>query len=202
MTDVFSIHPEHPQQRLIRRSVDVIQRGGIIAYPTDSAYALGCQLGNKDAIDRIRRIRELDKNHNFTLICRDLTQISTYARIDNVVFRFWKSHIPGPYTFILKASGEVPKRLQHPKRKTIGLRVPESLIVQALLEALDEPLLSVSLILPGDELPLGDAETIYDALSQRVDLVIDGGFCGFEPSTVVELTSGVPEVVRQGKGEI
>lgn len=202
MTDLFKIHPVNPQARLIRRVVEIIRAGGVIAYPTDSAYALGCQLGNKDAMEVIRCIRQLDKQHNFTLMCHDLSEIALYARVDNAVFRFLKGHTPGPFTFILEASREVPRRLQHAKRKTIGLRIPDHLMVSQLLAELGEPLLSVSLILPNEKHPLINAEEIYERLSGRIDLVIDAGHCGLELTTIVDLTGGKIEILRQGKGEV
>ena len=201
MAQFFQIHPENPQARLISQAVDIIRRGGIVVYPTDSAYALGCHIGDKRAMDRIRLMRRLDKHHNFTLMCRDLSEIATYARVDNQVFRLLKAHTPGPYTFILEATSEVPRRLMHPKRKTIGLRVPDNAIALALLEELNEPLMTSTLLLPGDEYPLTDPYDIRDSLEHQVELVIDGGFCGLEPTTVVDLTNTAPELLRQGKGD-
>lgn len=201
MSQFFQIHPDNPQPRLIKQAVEIIRRGGVIAYPTDSAYALGCHLGDKAALERIRRIRKLDDNHNFTLVCRDLSELGSYARVNNSVFRLVRNCTPGPYTFILKATDDVPRRLLHPKRRTIGLRVPENHIAQALLEALGEPLMSVTLILPGDELPLTDPFEIRERLEHDVDLVIDGGVCGAEPTTVVDLAEEIPVIVRQGKGD-
>ena len=202
MSMFFQIHPDNPQQRLIDQAVDIIKRGGVIVYPTDSGYALGCHLGDKSAMERIRNIRQVDAKHNFTLVCRDLSEIATYAKVENEAFRLIKNHTPGPYTFILKATKEVPKRLQHPKRKTIGLRVPDNRIAQALLERLGEPLMSSTLIMPGEEMPLTDPYDIRDTLDHALDLIIDGGYCGFEPTTVVDLTEDVPEVARQGLGSI
>lgn len=201
MAQFFQVHPDNPQARLISQAADIIRQGGIIAYPTDSAYALGCYIGDKMALDRIRMMRRLDKDHNFTLMCRDLSEIATYARVDNQVFRLLKNHTPGPYTFILEGTSEVPRRLRHPKRKTIGLRVPDNKIALALLEELDEPLMSSTLLLPGDEYPLTDPYDIRDTLEHQLELVIDGGFCGMEPTTVVGLTEGTPELIRQGKGD-
>ncbi|MDQ2075556.1 L-threonylcarbamoyladenylate synthase [Marinimicrobium sp. ABcell2] len=201
MAQYFQIHPENPQQRLIQQAVDIIRRGGIVAYPTDSAYALGCHIGDKMALDRIRLMRQLDKHHNFTLMCRDLSELATYAKVDNQVFRLLKNHTPGPFTFILPGTSEVPRRLMHPKRKTIGLRVPDNRIALALMEALGEPLMTSSLLLPGQSLPLSDPEDIRHTLEHQVELVIDGGNCGLEPTTVVDLTGSVPEVIRQGKGD-
>lgn len=201
MAQFLQIHPENPQQRLIEQAADIVRRGGIMAYPTDSAYALGCHLGDKTALDRIRKMRQLDKHHNFTLMCRDLSELATYARVDNQVFRLLKNHTPGAFTFILPGTSEVPRRLMHPKRKTIGLRVPDNPIALALLEALGEPLMSSSLLLPGHTLPLSDPEDIRDALDNQLELIIDGGNCGFEPTTVVDLTGPLPQVTRQGKGD-
>lgn len=202
MTQLLEIHPDNPQRRLIDKAVTCIRKGGIVAFPTDSAYALGCQLGNKNAADKIRRLRELDSDHNFTLICRDLSEISTYARVDNSVFRLLKAHTPGAYTFILTATNEVPRRLQHPKRSTIGLRVPDNNITQDLLAALDEPLMSVTLIMPGADLPLSDPNDIADALDGRIDMVIDGGNTSLDPTSILDLTDGSAVVVRQGKGDV
>jgi len=198
----FQIHPDNPQLRLIRSAVDIIQQGGLVIYPTDSSYALGCHIGDKRAMERIRRIRQLDDKHNFTLVCRDLTEISSYAKIDNQQYRLLKNLTPGPYTFIHQASKQVPKRLQHAKRKTIGLRIPDNNIAQALLEELGEPLMSSTLILPGDEFPLTDPYDMRDTLGHDVDLVIDGGYCGFEPTTVIEMTDDSPTVARIGKGDV
>ena len=200
MSQFFSIHPENPQHRLVRQAVEIVRKGGIIVYPTDSAYALGCHVGDKKALDKIRQIRQLDKNHNFTLMCRDLSELSVYAKVDNQMFRSLKAHTPGPYTFILEATSEVPRRLMHPKRKTIGLRVPENAIAMALLEDLAEPIMSVTLIMPGDEYPLVDPYDIRDLLEHQVDLIVEGGYCGLEPTTVVDLTGDAPEVIRQGVG--
>ncbi len=202
MTMALTIHPENPQLRLLRRSIEVLEQGGIIVYPTDSAYALGCSLGNKEAMDRIRRLRELDKHHNFTLVCRDLSEISTYAHVDNSVYRLLKAHTPGPYTFILRATNEVPRRLQHPKRKTIGLRVPDNSIVLGLLEELGEPLMSSTLIMPNEDMPLANLEEIHDKLDGKVDLIIDGGPCSMEPTSVIDLVDGTPEVKRFGRGDV
>jgi len=200
VSQFFAIHPDNPQARLVRQAVDIIRRGGVVAYPTDSAYALGCHIGDKQAMERIRRIRTLDDHHNFTLMCRDLSELSVYAKVNNQMFRSLKAHTPGPYTFILEATSEVPRRLMHPKRKTIGLRVPENAIALALLEDLGEPIMSVTLIMPGDEYPLTDPYDIRDLLEHQVDLVVEGGYCGLEPTTVVDLTGEAPEVIRQGVG--
>ncbi len=202
MTQKLTIHPENPQGRLIQQVAKVVQKGGVIIYPTDSAYALGCHLGDKNASERIRSIRQLDKHHHFTLVCNDLSQLSTYARVDNPAFRLLKAHTPGPYTFILAATKEVPRRLIHPKRKTIGLRVPEHPITQALLLALAEPLMSVTLILPGHVQPLGDIHEICQAFDNQVDLIIDGGSCSIEPTSIIDLTQTPPQVLRAGKGDV
>jgi len=202
VSQFFQIHPENPQVRLIRQAVDIIRNGGVVVYPTDSAYALGCHIGDKAALDRIRRIRKLDDKHNFTLVCRDLSEIATYAKVNNAVYRQLRHTTPGPYTFILLATSEVPRRLLHPKRKTVGLRVPDNAIAAALLADLGEPLMSVTLIMPGDELPLIDPYDIRATLEHDVDLVIDGGYCGMEPTTVVDLADDTPVIVRAGKGDV
>ncbi|MBA1247804.1 MULTISPECIES: L-threonylcarbamoyladenylate synthase [Pseudomonas] len=201
MSQYIEIHPENPQPRLIRQAVDIIQSGGVIAYPTDSSYALGCRIGEKNAVERIRRIRQLDDKHNFTLVCRDLSELGLYAKVDTSTFRLIKAHTPGPYTFILNATREVPRILLHPKRRTIGVRVPEHPITQALLEELGEPLMSVSLIMPGEKESLSDPYEMRDQLDHLVDLIIDGGMGGLEPSTVVSLTDSEPEVLRVGAGD-
>lgn len=201
MTQFFQIHPENPQGRLIKQAADIIRQGGVVAYPTDSAYALGCHLGDKRALERIRAIRRLDDKHNFTLMCSDLSELGTYAKVDNSAFRILKACLPGPFTFILQATPEVPKRLHHPKRKSVGLRVPDNRICLDLLAELGEPLMSVSLILPGDELPMTDPYDIRDSLGHQLDLVIDGGYCGMEPTTVVDLIDDIPLVTRQGLGD-
>ena len=201
MALLLQIHPDNPQERLIKQAVEIIRRGGLVVYPTDSAYALGCHIGDKLALDRIRAIRQLDKNHNFTLVCKDLSELATYARVNNSAFRLLKNHTPGPFTFILDATGEVPRRLMHPKRKTIGLRVPSHPITQALLAELGEPIMTSSLIMPGEELPLTDPFDIRELLDHHVELVIDGGFCGLDPTTVIDLTEGEPVLVRQGRGD-
>ena len=202
MAQYFQIHPINPQPRLIQRALDIVRAGGVIAYPTDSSYALGCHIGDKQAMERIRRIRRVDATHNFTLVCRDLSEVAQYARVGNVDYRLLRSNTPGPYTFILPATREVPRRLQHPKRKTIGLRVPNHVIAQSLLIELNEPLMSSTLILPGDDLPLSDPEEIRARLEHDLDLVIDGGFCGLDPTTVIELENGAVTLVRKGKGDI
>jgi tRNA threonylcarbamoyl adenosine modification protein (Sua5/YciO/YrdC/YwlC family) len=201
MSQFFSIHPDNPQQRLVRQAAEIVRKGGVIVYPTDSAYALGCHVGDKKALDKIRQIRQLDKNHNFTLMCRDLSELSVYAKVDNQLYRSLKAHTPGPYTFILEATSEVPRRLMHPKRKTIGLRVPENPIALALLEDLGEPIMSVTLIMPGDEYPLTDPYDIRDVLEHHVDLIVEGGYCGLEPTTVVDLSGESPVIIRQGMGQ-
>lgn len=202
MSQFFSIHPETPQPRLIKQAVEILRNGGVIAYPTDSAYALGCCLENKQAIDRIRRIRQVDDNHRFTLVCRDLSELSNFAKVDNVAYRLIKNNTPGPLTFILSATREVPRRLMHPKRRTIGLRVLANPIAQALLAELGEAMISTSLILPGEEAPQSDPEDIRDRLQHDLDLVIDGGFCGLEESSIVSLLDEVPEVLRVGAGDV
>ena len=201
MSQFFQIHPDNPQHRLVHRAVGIIREGGVVAYPTDSGYALGCHIGDKAALDRIRRIRRLEPGHNFTLVCRDLSELATYARVDNAVHRLLRNNTPGPYTFILQAGREVPRRLQHPKRKTIGLRVPDNEIVRSLLAELDEPLMSVTLILPEDDYPLTEPHEIREQLEREVDLVIDGGPCGMEPTTVIDLTENVPVLRRLGRGD-
>lgn len=201
MSQYFHIHPDNPQPRLIKHALEIIHGGGVIAYPTDSSYALGCHMGDKAAIERIRRIRQLDDKHNFTLVCADLSVLGLYARVDNSTFRLLKAHTPGPYTFILNASREVPRMLLHPKRRTIGLRVPGNPIAQALLAQLGEPLMSVTLQMPGDDLPLFDPEVIRERLEKHIDLVIDGGHGGVAASTVVSLLDERSEVLRVGCGD-
>ncbi len=200
MSQFFSIHPQDPQLRLIKEAVKIINAGGVVVYPTDSTYAIGCKIADKTALERIRMIRQLDDKHNFTLVCRDLSEIANYAFVDNPTFRLLKAHIPGPYTFILKATKEVPKRLMHPKRNTIGLRIPDCNILQMLLAELQEPLMSSTLILAGEEFPFVDALDIYDRLKQQVDLVIDGGPGSLTPTTVIDLTQASPQIIRVGKG--
>ena len=202
MSQFFQIHPDDPQVRLIAQSVDIIRRGGVVVYPTDSGYALGCGLGNEKALETIRRIRQLDDKHNFTLICRDLSELGTYARVENSAYRLIKNHTPGPYTFILKATSEVPKRLMHPKRRTIGLRVPDNNIALALLEGLNEPMMSVSMMLPGDDGPMTDPYDIRQTLEHELDLVIDGGFCGMEPTSIIDMSEDRPVVLRRGQGDV
>jgi tRNA threonylcarbamoyl adenosine modification protein (Sua5/YciO/YrdC/YwlC family) len=202
MSQYFQIHPVNPQARLIRQAVEIIRADGLIVYPTDSTYALGCHVGDKRGMERICRIRALDKKHNFTLVCRDLSEIAIYAKVDNSAYRLLRSLTPGPYTFILSATHEVPRRLQNPKRKTIGIRVPDHPIAQALLAELGEPLMSSTLILPGKDMPETEAEEIRERLEREVELVIDGGHCGFEPTTVIDMSEGAPQVLRQGCGAV
>ncbi len=201
MSQFFQIHPVNPQTRLIKQAADILNEGGVIAYPTDSAYALGCRIGEKSASDRIKMIRRLDDKHNFTLMCRDLSEISVYAKVGNQQYRMMRNHSPGPYTFILPATSEVPRRLLHPKRRQIGVRIPDNPIALALLDALGEPLMSVTLVMPNETDPLTDPYEIRDLLEYQVDLVIDGGFCGLEPTTVVDLTVDPPVILREGKGD-
>jgi tRNA threonylcarbamoyl adenosine modification protein (Sua5/YciO/YrdC/YwlC family) len=198
----FSIHPEDPQPRLIRQAAEILRAGGVVVYPTDSCYALGCQIGDKSALERVRAIRGVDRRHHFALMCRNLGELGIYANLDNQQFGLLKRLTPGPYAFILRASREVPKRLQHPRRRTIGLRVPDHGIVLAMLAELDQPMLSSTLLLPGDDVPLNHAHEIRKQLERQVDLVIDGGPCGIEPTTVIDLTGEAPVVTRVGKGSI
>ncbi len=202
MARIVEIHPSDPQPRRIAEIVATIRRGGLIAYPTDSCYAFGCHIGDKRAMDRIRRIRQTDKNHNFTLVCSDLSEISLYARFDNWAYRLMKSLTPGPYTFILQASREVPKRLQNPRRRTIGLRVPDHPIVHAMLSALGEPIMSSTLTLPGDEYPLTDVVEIEDRIGNQIELIVDAGPIGIEPTSVIDLSEGSVKILRQGKGDV
>lgn len=202
MAQFFSIHPDNPQLRLLRQAASIVRAGGVIVYPTDSCYAFGCQLGDKSAMTHIRSIRHVSKQHHFSLVCRNLAEISHYAKVSNSQYRLLKTTTPGSYTFILEATREVPRRLQHPKRSTIGLRIPDHSVVQGLLEELGEPLLNSTLILPGDELPLNDPEEIRDRLEHQVDLVLDGGSCGLEMTTVIDLTGDEPELVRNGRGSL
>ena len=202
MAFLLEIHPVNPQPRLIRQAVASMRDGSVVAYPTDSSYALGCLIGDKEAMERIRRIRNADKNHNFTLVCRDLSEIAKYGRVNNQQYRTLKAFTPGPYTFLLEATREVPKRLQNPKRRTIGIRVPDNQIARMLLAELGEPIMSSTLMLPGQDHPLTDPQEIKHRLEHDVDLVIDGGPGGFEPSSVVDLAGDVPVVVRRGKGDV
>jgi tRNA threonylcarbamoyl adenosine modification protein (Sua5/YciO/YrdC/YwlC family) len=200
MSQCFVIHPRDPQKRLIRQTVEILRAGGVIAYPTDSCYALGCQMGDKAAMERIRWIRDVDENHHFTLMCRDLTEIGHVARVDNARFRLLKAATPGSYTFILEASRDLPRRMLHPKRRTIGIRIPAHPVAQALLAELGEPLLSTTLILPGEEEPLDDPQAIRERLEKVIELVIDSGSCGTQPTTIVDLTGDAPAIIREGKG--
>lgn len=202
MSQFFYIHPDNPQPRLIKQAVELLNKGAVIVYPTDSGYALGCRLEDKTAMERICRIRQLDSDHNFTLMCRDLSELSTYAYVDNTAFRLIKNNTPGSYTFILKATKEVPRRLMNDKRKTIGLRVPSHPVALALLEALNEPLMSTSLMLPGNDFTESDPEEIMDTIGKQVDLILNGGTLGQQPTSVVDLTENTPQVVREGAGDI
>lgn len=202
MADYFEIHPKNPQPRLIAHAAEIIRKGGLAVFPTDSAYALGGHLGDAALLERIRRIRGVDERHHFTLLCRDLSEIATYARVDNAQYRMLKAATPGSYTFILEGTKELPRRVLHPKRKTIGLRIPDHPVVSALLAELGEPLLSSTLLLPGDEFPLTDAEEIRDRLEKDVDLVIEAGACRGEATTVIDLTGGSPVLVREGRGSL
>lgn len=202
MSQFFQIHPDNPQQRLIKQAAQIIHSGGIVALPTDSCYALVCHLDDKSAVERLRRIRGIDEKHHLTLLCRDLSEIGVYARVDNRQFRLLKAATPGPFTFILEATKCVPRRLSHPSRKTIGLRVPENAIVQALLEELQQPLLGTTLIPPGDDdTPLTEADHIRERLEKQIELIVDGGACSLEPTTVIDLSGNEPELVRQGRGD-
>lgn len=202
MAQYFQIHPQNPQSRLIRTAVEIVRKGGVIVYPTDSCYALGCHIGDKAAMERIRAIRQVDDRHHFTLVCRDLKEIALYARVDNVQYRLLKANTPGSYTFLLQATKEVPRRLQNPRRSTIGIRVPDHPVALALLAELNEPLLSSTLILPGDGEPLTEADEIRERLEHHVDLVLDGGHCGGEPTTVIDMFDDKPVLVRAGKGDL
>lgn len=201
MGEFFRIHTSNPQVRLINRVAAALREGGVIIYPTDSCYALGCHISAKLAQEQIRRLRQVSDKHNFTLVCRDLSEISIYAKVDNSAYRLIRALTPGPYTFILRATHEVPRRLQNPRRKTIGLRVPDNVIALAILETVGDPILSSTLLLPGEDMPLTDPTYIYQRLGKQVDLVIDGGNCGFEPTTVIELIDGVPKIARYGRGD-
>ncbi len=202
MSQFFSIHPDNPQPRLIKQAAEMLRSGAVIVYPTDSGYALGCHLDDKDAVARIRQIRGVDDKHHMTLVCRDLSELAKYARVDNAQFRLLKNNTPGSYTFILDATKEVPRRLQHPKRSTVGLRIPDHPVALALLQELGEPLLSSTLILPDANQPLTDVDEIRELLERLVDLVIEGGMVGVEPTTVIDLTGSAPAMVRRGKGEV
>lgn len=202
MSQFFRIHPVNPQHRLIHQAVEILRQGGVVAYPTDSAYALGCHIGDKKAIERIRAIRRLERDHHFALVCRDLSDLGVYAKVHNSAYRLIKAATPGPYTFILPATKEVPRRLVDEKRKTIGLRVPDNEICRSLLAELGEPIMSTTLILPGDEFPLTDPDDMRELLEHQVDLVIDGGFCGLESTTVVSFEEDYPEILREGMGDL
>lgn len=201
MSQFFYIHPDNPQARLIKQAVELIKKGEVIVYPTDSGYSIGCQMDNKSALEQVCRIRDLDKTHNFTLMCRDVSELSDYARVDNVAFRLLKNNTPGPYTFVFKATKEVPKRLQNPKRKTIGIRVPDNPIALALLAELGEPLMSTTLILPGQVMAEPDPEEIREQLERRVGLIIHGGYLGEQPTTVIDLSEGEMVILREGSGD-
>jgi tRNA threonylcarbamoyl adenosine modification protein (Sua5/YciO/YrdC/YwlC family) len=201
VSQFFQIHPENPQARLVKQAVEIIQKGGLVVLPTDCAYILVCHIGDKSAMERVKTLRELDDKHNYTLVCRDLSELSNYAKVDNATYRQLKHHTPGAFTFILDATKEVPKRLIQPKKKTIGMRVPDNAILQAILEELNEPLMSTSLIMPGDELPLSDPYEIRQMLEHSLDLVIDGGYCGYEATTVLDLTGEDVVLLRQGVGD-
>ncbi len=201
MSQFFEIHAHNPQLRLVRRAAEVIRNGGVIVYPTDSCYALGCHIGDKAAMERIRRIRNADRHHHFTLVCRDLSEIARYARVDNSQYRLLRKFTPGPYTFLLQATRETPKRLQNPRRRTIGIRVPDHPVPQLLLAELGEPIMSSTLLLPGDDLPLNEATEIRARLEKVVDAILDGGNCGLEPTTVIDLVGEAPQVVRRGRGD-
>jgi tRNA threonylcarbamoyl adenosine modification protein (Sua5/YciO/YrdC/YwlC family) len=202
MSIYLQLHPVSPQWRFIRQAVECLRAGGVIVYPTDSCYALGCHIGDKSALERIRSIRETDRHHHFTLVCRDLAEVGKYAVVENWQYRLLRSHTPGPYTFLLKASRETPRRLKHERRGTIGLRVPDHPVSQMLLTQLGEPVMSSTLLLPGEELPRTDAKEIYALLEQKVDLVLDGGNCGLVPTSVIDLSAGHAEVVRAGRGDV
>lgn len=201
MTELLNIHPVNPEPRLVRRVADTLRGGGLVVYPTDSCYAFGFHMGDKGPIREIQRIRQTPRSHNFTLVCRDLAEIATYAKVDNWCYRTLKAHTPGPYTFILQATRDVPRRLQHERRKTIGIRVPDHPVPQAILESLGEPLMSSTLLLPGDDLPMTDAGEMAQRLKGDVDLVIDAGSCGIEPTTVIDMTGDFPVILREGKGD-
>ncbi|MCP3427684.1 L-threonylcarbamoyladenylate synthase [Opacimonas viscosa] len=201
MSQFFYIHPDNPQARLIKQAVEIIKKGEVIVYPTDSGYSIGCQMDNKQALERLCQIRGLDKSHNFTLMCRDVSELSDYARVDNISFRLLKNNTPGPYTFVFKATKEVPKRLQNPKKKTIGIRVPDNAIALAILEELGEPLMSTTLILPNADIAESDPDEIRDKIEKRVGLIVHGGFLGEQPTTVVDLSEGEISIIRYGSGD-
>jgi tRNA threonylcarbamoyl adenosine modification protein (Sua5/YciO/YrdC/YwlC family) len=201
MSQFFYIHPDNPQARLIKQACEMIHQGQVVVYPTDSGYSIGCHMDDKQALEQVCRVRQIDKDHNFTLMCRDMSELSEYARVDNAAFRMIKNNTPGPYTFILKATKEVPKRLQNPKRKTIGIRVPDNAITLALLEELGEPLMSTTLILPGEQIAESNPDDIRDTLEKQVGLIIHGGFLGEQPTTVIDLSEGEIHIIRQGSGD-
>ena len=201
MSDLLQVHPTDPEDRNVKQIANVLLAGGVIVYPTDSTYALGCHIGDKGALDRIRRIRQLGDKHNFTLVCKDLSSLASYAQVHNSAYRILKAYTPGPYTFILKATPEVPRRLLHPKKKTIGLRVPDNAIAQAILEKMGEPIMSTSLILPDEDERLVEPYDVRLKIGKLVDLIVDGGVCGVEATTMVDLVDGIPEVIREGKGD-
>ena len=201
MSQFFYVHPDNPQQRLMKQAVEMIHDGAVIVYPTDSGYALGCHVGDKKALERICHIRNIDMDHDFALVCRDLSELSDYAKVDNTAFRLMKNNTPGAYTFIFKATKEVPKRLMNPKKKTIGIRIPQNNIVQALLEELNEPLLSTTLIMPGEDMAEYDPEHIRDILEKRVDLIVNGGYLGEHPTTIIDFSEGEVEIIREGEGD-
>jgi tRNA threonylcarbamoyl adenosine modification protein (Sua5/YciO/YrdC/YwlC family) len=201
MSELLELHPKNPQQRFVRMAVEVLLDHGVVVYPTDSCYALGCVMGAKDAMERIQRIRQTDKHHFFTLVCRDLSEISRFATVNNWQYRTLKASTPGPYTFVLQATREVPRRLMNEKRRTVGIRVPDHPVVQMLLDEVHVPLMSTTLLLPGDDLPMTDATEIHERIGHAVDLVLDGGNCGLEPTTVVDLSGDAPLVLRAGKGD-
>ena len=202
MSQFFSVHPTHPQPRLVRQAAEIVRQGGLIAYPTDSCYALGCHIGDKDAMDRLRHVRGIDDKRHLTLMCRDLSEIAAYAMVDNAQYRLLKAATPGSYTFILRATREVPRRLMHPRRKTIGMRVPQHPVAHALLAELNEPMLSATLQLPGDDTPLSEGTDIRARLEKQLDLILDAGHCGIVPSTVIDLTGDSPVVLRVGSGPV
>ncbi|MAR32127.1 MAG: threonylcarbamoyl-AMP synthase [Porticoccaceae bacterium] len=201
MGHYISIHPQNPQARLINQAAEILNDGGILVYPTDSVYGIGCKIGDKRALERIRKIRNLNKDHNFTLLCRDISEVAVYAKLNNSNFRILKTFTPGPFTFVLAASSELPRRLLHPKRKTVGVRIPDNLVIQALMNALSGPVINMTFTLPDDEFGLSDAYEIKQRVGAQVDAIIDGGYCGILPSTVVDLTDDIPTLVRQGLGD-
>ena len=202
MAQLFEVHPEHPQPRLLKQAAAFLHQGGVVAVPTDSSYALGCHLDDKSAVDQLRRIRGVDERHHLTLLCRDLSELASYARVDNQQYRLLKLATPGPYTFILEATKEVPRRVSHPSRRTIGLRVPDHRVTQLLLAEMGQPLLATTLILPDEVDPLNDAQVIREALQKRIQAVVDAGACPMAPTTVIDLSQGGAQVLRQGRGEL